>query len=473
MQMKKALFWGSAILCCALMFVGISCADTESGTIGVDVNLVDNGITVGENGQVVRLQVICNGDWRASVPEDCDWVNVIVSKGNGNGKVVFTVDGQYEGIARSTILTIVAGSTTVKVKIQQNVSGENDGEYKYYSSKGLGCGFNPNTLKKTTASVLNFCAIEELAKVDSRHFGDVYYLGDVDKSNAGISMSDSIEHKYDSLCVRLSLEISYANFKFGMSGAIDIHDNRINSVKTEHFNATYPVYQGNLRYAALASAYRDWVEEGMPQKNAEGKEDLRGAVLSSSFSKAVVQLDELAKSASTYKGNSAIESCCKTVVGTWSPLVLTDVILGGAYCVEVEYDPALMDVEDGEVSESLSSGLFEVGGVDVDSQKAKNWLEHSNFKVLIQGGEEAKCNALYNEFVALNFGEASYSTALKEWSRSLKIDEKTGRGNVELVRYSVVPIWLFFSDKAQTILREYIMDQEAYKTNELIIASDF
>jgi len=55
----------------------------------------------------------------------------------------------------------------------------------------------------------------------------------------------------------------------------------------------------------------------------------------------------------------------------------------------------------------------------------------------------------------------------------LKIDEKTGRGNVELVRYSVVPIWLFFSDKAQTILREYIMDQEAYKTNELIIASDF
>ena len=214
--MKKILLWGSALLCCAMTFVAFSCSDTESGTIGVDENYTKNGVVVGEDGDIVTIPVICNGDWTASVPEDCDWVNVLISKGNGNGKVVFAVDPQYEEIARNATLTLLGGDTKVNIKIQQTVSGENDGAYKHYSSKGLGCGFNPNTFQKTTSCVLNFRGIEALAKADPLNFGDVYYVGDVNELNAGISTSDSIEHKYDSRCVKLTLEISYSNFKFGM-----------------------------------------------------------------------------------------------------------------------------------------------------------------------------------------------------------------------------------------------------------------
>ena len=479
--MKKVLLWGSAILCCAMTFVGISCSDSdsESGKLNVDETYLSKGIVVDENGQIVQIPLTCDGDWTASVPEDCDWVNVIVSKGKGNDKVVLAVDAQYEEIARNTTLSVLSGDKKVDIKIQQTVSGENDGEYKHYSSKGLGCGFNPNTFQKTTSSVLNFRGIEALAKADPLNFGDVYYVGDVNELNAGISTSDSIEHKYDSLCVKLTLEISYSNFKFGMSGAIDSHENKIDSVSKSHFGATYPMYQGNVQYADLASAYRDWVDEGKPQQTEAGTPDYRASILSGNFGKLVTQLDELSQTATSYKGNTAITNCCKKIVGTYSPLILTDVILGGAYCVELEADSAFTDqlfkVTEGKVSVSFSAGLFKIeGGVTVDYLKdAKEWLDHSNYKVLIQGGDKEKRNNLYEQFIKNALGTQAYDNALKEWSNSLKIDGETGKGNVELVRYSVVPIWLFFSDDAQGILREYIMDQDAYKDNELVIANDF
>ena len=479
--MKKVLLWGSALLCCAMTFVGISCSDSdsESGKLNVDETYLSKGIVVGEDGDIVTIPVICNGDWTASVPEDCDWVNVLISKGNGNGKVVFAVDPQYEEIARNATLTLLGGDTKVNIKIQQTVSGKNDGEYKFFSSKGLGCGFNPNTHLKTTSSVLNFRGIEALAKADPLNFGDVYYVGTVNELNAGISMNDSIEHKYDSLCVKLSLEITYSNFKFGMHGAIVSDENRIDSVVKSHYGATYPLYQGNVQYADLASAYRDWVDEGKPQKTEADTPDLRASILSGSFGKLVTQLDELSQTATSYKGNTAITNCCKKIVGTYSPLILTDVILGGAYCVELKsdsvYTKQLFEVTDGEVSVSFSAGLFKIeGGVTVDYLKdAQEWLRHSNYKVLIQGGEKDKRNDLYEQFIKNAFGTQAYDNALKAWSNSLTLDPVANTGNVELVRYSVVPIWLFFSDEAQAILREYIMDQDAYKDNELIIANDF
>lgn len=479
--MKRVLLWGSAILCCAMTFVGISCSDSDSDSTSFNVpeNYVNNGVVVGEDGQIVRIPVTCDGDWTASVPEDCDWVNVIVSKGKGSDKLVLAVDPQYEEIARNTTLSVLSGDKKVNIKIQQNVSGKNDGEYKYFSSKGLGCGFNPNTFQKTTSCVLNFCGIEELAKADPRNFGDVYYVGTVNELNAGVSTSDSIEHKYDSLVVKLSLEITYSNFKFGMHGAIDSHENRIDSVLKSHFGATYPLYQGNVQYADLAAAYRDWVDEGKPETTKAGAEDLRASILSRSFGKLVTQLDELSQTATSYKGNTAITNCCKKIVGTYSPLILTDVILGGAYCVEIEADSVktqqFFGVKEGEVSVSFTAGLFKIeGGVTVDYLKdAEEWLEHTNHKVLIQGGEKDKRNNLYQQFKKNAFETEAYDTALKEWSNSLTLDAVANTGNVELVRYSVVPIWLFFSDEAQGILREYIMDQDIYKDNELIIANDF
>lgn len=471
----KFLTWGSAIICCALAFTTVSCSDDDDAKEFKIEESIVSGITASQDGAVVEFPVASDGEWSASVPADCDWVDVMVDTGKDGEKLALAID-QTPGIARNTTLTVKNGSKSISIPIKQETSRDNaDNEYLLYSTKGLGCGYNPKTSSTMTQNVLNFAVIDKLAAQNPDDFSQATSFGPVAEMKADILTFDSIQDKSDSIGAKLSLSVSYSKFKFGLSGQITSEE----IVKTDNqkrlYAANYPRYEGTVQYSDLATAYRMWVEEGRPKKTEDNETDYRASVLSLGFRMALTKLeDEVAKNpVNSYKESGTIQKACKNIVSTYGPLVITDVILGGSYLLEFQLDSAYSKevfwLDDAKVTTNFTTGLFALDlNVQVDYENdVKDFLKHCNYGVLLIGGTFEKQNAVYDYFTGKDY-DFKDKSILKDWANSLKLDKDKSKTTVELVRCDVVPIWTFFNDETADLLREYVLDQEDYKDIELM-----
>ena len=57
-------------------------------------------------------------------------------------------------------------------------------------------------------------------------------------------------------------------------------------------------------------------------------------------------------------------------------------------------------------------------------------------------------------------------TSLNTWAKGLKISE--GSSNVELIDCDVMGIWVLLGTNSQRVMMQYIADNNAYATNDII-----
>jgi len=468
MKMEKSLFWGSAFFCCVLAFTAVGCSsdDDKQATLNVDNTYVQKGIEFPVQGGVAEFAVTSSGEWTASVPDDCNWVNVVYSKGKSGDKVCVLADLCGDGISRHTTLTLKSDGLTVSIPVNQIVNKENSGEYKYARSKGLGRGYDVINNEATGMTVFNYAGIEKLC-ADDDSYGDIFYSQTLSKLDAQDARKDSLEDKKDSLVVKLSVQVSYGKFKFNMSGSMDSHEKRFTASQRRTFAANYPLYEATVEYGNAIYAYNSWIDDGCPAN------DLRSGVLSKAFGSEVKALNKLVDdtNAKSYKDNADIEKKCKKLIDEYSPMIITDVKLGGYYQVTLEMDSIYtkehFSIDSAKVSAKLDLALFKIeAGVDVDYLKdAIEILQNSNYNAVILGGESDKQQAMWSNLIS---GQYTNRKPIDDWAKSLTYNEKSNTGTVELLTAEVVPVWVFFNDSAADILKEYILSIEAYKNNDMI-----
>lgn len=481
--MKKIALWCSTLLCCMAAFVAISCQDDEASTkFSVEENYVKNGIEVPQTGAMVSIPVNCKGSWTASLPEDCDWAGLLVSQGKGDQKVVVLVDVQPEDIVRSTNLTLKSGDEVITIPLRQKVGRQNAGQSQFAAEKSLGSGLVLDSTKvskgvagftTTAAAVFNMIGIDSLAAQDKLHYAQVFKATKRAVLKAEDAVFDSIEEKKDSLCVKLTCNISYGSFKLDIYGKIRAGEERNTTGKIVRFAADYPVFEASVNYDDLVFAYRDWLDEGCPETTANGQPDYRSAVLSVGFANKIKRFDELIKNNpdQSYKTNATIRRQCKAIVDAHSPLIITRIVLGGNYSLEADMDSVYtkeyFNIDSASVATTIKAGLFTLeAGVSAEYQKImEEWLKHSSVSGLVVGGEKGKYSSLYGMLTSRDF---TNKTPLTEWANSLKLGSDTEEGNLELLTIDAVPVWLFFSDEAQEVLLEYIGDQEVFRKSEYL-----
>ncbi len=468
--MKSKFFWGSAILCCALGLGTVSCSDDDDKEFSIEETFTKEGITTDYTGGIYKIKVNGNSEWEASVPDNAKWVNLVVKNGKGGQQVVILVEPKYDGISRNTELTVKSGSDSFKIPVKQIVSRDNatDG-LDVVVSKGLGNGYNVEDYTYTSASVLNVAAIKAVMETDPIKYNRLLNEDYKNVLKAEDAQGDSLEDKTDTLGVKISCNISYGKFAFGVSGEISTGEKRVSNAKSYHLSANYPLYIGTVNLRAVLSAYNEWLDEGKPQTDAKGNADYRSCLIQSDFLKISNELEEIITADqvnyTNYMDNWEVMTICSEIMENYGPAIITKSTIGGSYVLDCQYDSTYtnetFDINKATVTAKIKAAVFELDAkVSVDYNKQmEETLKHANFKAEIYGGGLTERQNVYSKFLAREFND---KTAINTWAQSLTIDKDLNKNKTELINSEISGIWSFLGRNSQRVVMQYIADQTDY-----------
>lgn len=451
--MKKAFvtyFLGGAFFVLLTLCVW-SCSDDEKETVlEVDQTLTTTGVQAGIDGGFFFVTVKSSGEWKASLPEECDWAGLMKTSGKGDDVICISIDENYNEPVRSTILTLISGDQRCEVPIMQETSNENADYFNISRSKGLAYGYDLRKFKVKNNAVFSLQVIDSLRKTDEMSYGT---LLESDKLSTIVVRDvnvDSLETKQDSLCVRMSLNVAYGTFKLGISGGYHSGEDRKTTMKQFKSAADYSSLEARLGYEDVMAIYQDWLDAGKPE------DDLRGLLLTSGFSK---KLNALLNA----KGEAATKQAAKNLVNAYGPAVVVNTQLGGSFVLEFYadsiYTKETMGVDSAKVTAAVKAGVFSLdANVSADYQKImEEILQHSVSSCEIKGGNSQDQSAIYDDFKGHNYAQLNKS--VKAWINGLVTSDDKATNNAELIRVEVVPIWVFVEEgNAQTVLRNYVLE---------------
>lgn len=472
--MKSKFLWGSAILCCALGLGTVSCSDDDDKEFSIEETFTKDGIQTAEGGGIYKILVNGNSSWEAS--SDAKWVNVVVKHGNGGQQAVILVEPKYDGVGREANLIIKSGSDSFKIPVKQVVSRDNASTaMDVAESKGLGFGYNINKYTYTSSTVLNVAAIDLVrqSSVRYRTMMNENYRSELKAENVN---ADSLENKHDSLGVRISCKISYGTFKFGLSGAIKSGEDRVTNAQRYNLAANYPLYTATVNLPAVLRAYNAWKNEGCPEVNAKGEEDLRGYMIEGEFIDKAEQLEEMVTSgnitAANYKENTNVVNLCSQIVAMFGPAIISQATVGGSYILQCDMDSIwtkeYFGIDQAKVTAAIQTGVFSLeANVEATYERfMKESLKHSSYSILLKGGKLTEQQDVQADFQS---GKTfSDKTSLNAWAKGLKIDSGLSNSNVELIDCDVTGIWVLLGTNSQRVMMQYIADNNAFATNDII-----
>ena len=472
--MKSKFLWGSAILCCALGLGTVSCSDDDDDKeFSIEDTFTKDGIQTAEGGGIYKILVNGNSSWEAS--SDAKWVNVVVKHGNGGQQAVILVEPKYDGVGREANLIIKSGSDEFKIPVKQVVSRDNASDgLNVAESKGLGFGFNVNKFTYMPSTVLNMAAIEAVREANNIRYRNLLnenYRSELKAENVN---SDSLEDKHDSLGVRISCKISYGTFKFGLTGSIKTGEDRKTDAERYNLCANYPLYTGTVNLPAVLRAYNAWKNEGYPEVDRNNNADYRGYMIEGDFLDKAEQLEELVTSknitSANYKENNSVVNLCSQIVALYGPAIITQATVGGSYILQCDIDSTWTKenfaIDKAKVTAAIQTGVFSLEA-EVEATYERfltESLKHGEYRTHLKGG---KLTDQQDVMADVQSGKAfTDKTALNTWAKGLKISE--GASNVELIDCDVMGIWVLLGTNSQRVMMQYIADNNAYATNDII-----
>ena len=179
-----------------------SCSDsTFTSQLEIGGNVLTDGIVSEIDGKLTSIDITSNDSWTIDVPSSASkWIGVSATSGKGNSRVFINIDpnlGSCEG--RKAPLTVKAGDVVRNINVSQipSYQGEpltNDLEnpIEIAALKGVGLGYNLNTLRTLKSNVININAIKKLRELDPIKYGGWFEYNTEAETKAQGAVVDSV-----------------------------------------------------------------------------------------------------------------------------------------------------------------------------------------------------------------------------------------------------------------------------------------
>lgn len=473
-QTKFKLFGG--MLVAAFGFLALpSCSSEEMiSDTPVFQDLVKDGLIVPLEDGIHKISVKSAGQWSATLPEDCNWAKVLDGEGNGNGEMAVVVDGNFTNMERVTTLTLNADGKVSKVQLRQKESedgmaADNGADFlKLAKNKYLGFGCNaleyyddPDnvSLKYKVNSTVNTMVITKLQEADD--FG--FYDGLANSSTLRIDeyeslKTDTIVNKRDSLGVKLSLEVAYGLFKFGISGKYSGAETFGEKALQIKMGANYPSFEASLGYNDIMTTF-DNANDASTSGADVNESRMCRALLAVGFAKAREELRVLCNAASP--DEAAINGKVQKLIDDYGTGFVSKSNLGAVAAMDLKVDSTYINetlaVDSARITADIQAGLFSLKA-DVQASyinASVQHLKHSQHKVQLIGGSKAMATNVVKTFEAADY-ESDLGQAIADWAKSVVVSDGSDN-TAELVSVEVAPIWDLFSDqKSIAAIKKYL-----------------
>lgn len=436
--------------------------DTPAGQ-PIDKDIIENGISVYAQSDIVEIPVEATGAWSASVPADCDWVTVLSDSGTGHGVMTMVLDDNIGGGLRSTVVTLNANGTTSEFKLSQygdldgTVADNGDDDYiRTAATKKLGVGCNlieyydsqygnnkPVGLNYTRNSVFNLASLEKLKDTGELEYAGIVSAVPREALNFQAANMDSIIDKRDSLGVAFQLNVSYAKFHFGISGAYHGNEDLKDHTMKLAYSAEYPTLDAGISYMDALAHYSECISDDKAPKN-----DYRRTILTTGMAGVRKNIEAAVKSGNSSRANSYI----RQLVNNYGTGVVVGSTLGGRITMDLDMDSLyikeVMGVDTATVKVGFELGLFKLDAkVEVSYLNSSiSVLQNSRYKLEVAGGDMTKAGEVLTALSNADYSDTGLPDRIKDWAYSIRNDVDYTKCNADLLQVDIIPIWEIFDD---------------------------
>lgn len=462
-QTKFKLFGGMLVVAFGFLALA-SCSSEEMLNDAPEFqDLVKDGLTVPLEDGIHKITVNAAGQWSASLPADCNWAKILDGEGNGSGEIAVVVDGNFTDMERVTTLTLNADGKVSKVQLRQmesedGMAAENGAEFlKLAKNKYLGFGCNaleyyddPDhvALKYKVNSTVNTRVITNLQDAD--YIGK--YDGLANSSTLRIDeyedlKTDTIVNKRDSLGVKLSFEVAYGLFKFGLAGKYSGAESFGDKALHIKMGANYPAFEASLGYRDILATF-DKANASTGSRAGADEGEMCRALLAVGFSQMRDELRALCNAASP--DQAVINAKIQTLIDDYGTGFVSKSNLGAVAAMDLKVDSTYINetlaVDSARITADIQAGLFSLkANVQASYINASvRHLKHSQHKVQLIGGSRKMAANVVKAFEAADY-ESGLGEAISDWAQSVVVSDGSDN-TAELVSVEVTPIWDLFSD---------------------------
>lgn len=463
--MKKSII-KTCLATAGILFMSCLAACSDDDTPAgqpIDKNIIENGLSVYAQSNIVEIPVEAAGAWSVSVPDTCDWLTVLNDSGNGRDVMTIVLDDNIGGEMRTVTATLNAGGATTEFRISQYgeldgiVADNGDNDYiQTAATKKLGVGCNlieyydsqykkgtPVGLNYSRNSVFNLASLEKLLDSGEDDYANI--VSAVPRANLNFEAAnmDSIIDKRDSLGVAFQLNVSYAKFHFGISGAYHGNEDLKDHTMKLAYSAEYPTLDAGISYMDALTHYSNYMAEENAPKN-----DFRKTILTTGMAGLRKNIETAVKSNNTAVANRYI----RQLVNNYGTGVVVGSTLGGRITMDLDMDSLyikeVMRVDTATVKVGFELGLFKLDAdVEVSYLNSSiSVLQNSRYKLEVAGGDMTKAGEVLTALSNADYSDTGLPDRIKDWAYSIRNDVDYTKCNADLLQVDIIPIWEIFDD---------------------------
>ena len=479
--MKKNMMKVAAFLVAMTTVAGFaSCSNDESINdefIGaVSNNMTPSVVSVNRIDGTVQIPVNFDGNWTAEVKENEDelaWAGVKQSEGQGRGLLTVRYDyfnPNLQQQERNAEIIIRCGEQTQTVHLRQYIglkdgeaAGNQDNEFYYdlWHNKGLGLGYNPETLNPIS-SIISINGIQRAATTNPKYGEMVAQTSHADALSK-IALIDTLQNDSVRLKAGGHVDVKWSKFELGIDVTYDNKGLQLNNVKTYNTEQKIVFLESRLDPQFLTTALED---------DPEFK-GIAGELMSEGFKSAYKNIMKYHKAGN----DKLLRKATQMMLKSYGPVIVTNAELGGSLGVSIRYDSLYMSNNyeiTGKANGKLNLGMLEVkANADVTYLREGQdiWKNVQHF-ISCTGGS----NTAITDLISLGRMEqpdpVAINAAVKAWAESIcslgnmtesnkfTIDGSNGskQDNTDVVAFDYLPIWTIFPLEVAIDLEEIIMD---------------
>lgn len=439
-------------------------------------NMTPSVVSVNRIDGIVEIPVNFDGKWTAEVKENEDelaWAGVKQSEGQGRG--ILTVRYDYfnpnlQQQERNAEIIIRCGEQTQTVRLRQYI-GLNDGEsacnqdnefyYDLWHNKGLGLGYNPETLNPVS-SIISINGILRASATNPKYAEMVAQTSHADALSK-IALIDTLQDNEVKLTASGHVDVKWTKFELGIDVKYDNTGKQLNNVKTYNTEQKIVFLESRLDPQFLTTAL-----DNDPEFTG-----IAGEIMSEGFKSAYKNIMKYHEA-----GNERLlKKAAQMLLKSYGPVIVTKAELGGSLGVSIRYDSLYMankyDIK-GSAKGKLNLGMLEVKAdaeVIYGREGSDIWKNVQHFISCTGGGKDEITNLISlgqmeePDPVAVNiavkqWAQSIYSLSEKTESSKVTIDGNNGskQDNTDVVAFNYMPIWTIFPFEVAIDLEEIIMD---------------
>lgn len=490
--MKKQV-WAVAAAIAAMVFV--SCTDEK-----VDINLTvgQDGAketTINRLGGTVTVPINTNGEWTATLSDDCDWAEVTESTGKGDKQLKIEVDYLnpiFEEADRMATLTVTAGNKVQVIRIRQYVGLEDGVNEAYldktgfndlYLTRGLGFGFNiaptPQKVTLTRNAIIDNASLNNLVK-NNESFKNIIRES-TDPSIIGKAGPTEKFHKDSQhLGITASINVTYGLFTLDISGSYNMGQKNDNQQYKFYSGYTVPRVMALLNAPDLEAVANDEslntlaFTKGFMNTRADVIEQFEEDSQNSSYSSDQRLLTK--GDSATWEKYDDLMFVLHELDKKYGAAYVSSATLGGSLVMEISCDTsAVKDTTKvhGEITTEITNGLLHVDAhVSADYAKsAEDLLKNGIYSFSVKGGTPTTQMGI-NDAMGISQAKIDFyniQNKISDWINSIpnKLESEEAYENIAVYEQGLAPIWGLFPRKYRNVIRGYFI--YAYKGRKTII----